>query len=91
MADMLWDDEDIYWRQNYSKRPYASNRAYDALQPGYRYGFDAASRYRGRKWTEIEKDLERDWDSYPNRGGSTWQHIKDAVHDAWERVTGGRG
>jgi hypothetical protein len=87
MAD-LWDDEELYWRQNYSSRPYASGRSYDALSPGYRYGFDAAARYRGRKWADVEKDLERDWDKYPNRGSSTWQQMKDAVRDAWDRVTG---
>jgi hypothetical protein len=51
-------------------------------------GFDAATRYRGRKWGDVEKDLERDWDKYPNRGSSTWQQMKDAVRDAWDRVTG---
>ena len=87
MAD-LWDNEDAYWRQNYSTRPYAAGRNYDTLSPGYRYGFDAANRYRGRKWADVEKDLERDWDTYPHRGTSTWQHMKDVVRDAWDRVMG---
>ena len=33
MAD-LWDDEDRYWRQNYSSRPYAKGSDYDTLAPG---------------------------------------------------------
>ena len=87
MAD-LWDDEDRYWRENYSSRPYATGSTYDALSPGYRYGFESAQRYRGRKWAEIESDLERDWPTYSYRGKSTWQQVKDAVRDAWDRVTG---
>jgi hypothetical protein len=87
MAD-LWDDEDRYWRENYASRPYAAGTSYDILQPGYRYGYESAQRYRGRGWADVERDLERDWDTYPNRGGGTWQQIKSAVRDAWDRVTG---
>ena len=87
MAD-LWDDEDLYWRGNYSTRPYAADRDYETLRPGYRYGYESAGRYAGRNWTDVEKDLERDWDNYSHRGKSTWQQVKDAARDAWDRVTG---
>jgi hypothetical protein len=87
MAD-LWDDEDRYWRETYSTRRYASGRDYESFRPGYRYGYESATRYQGRSWTDAEQDLERDWGTYPNRGTSTWQQVKDAVRDAWERVTG---
>ena len=85
MAD-LWDEEDRYWRQTYSTRPYARGYDYETLGPGYRY--ESAGRYRGRSWTDVEKDLERDWNSYQHRGKSTWQQVKDAVRDGWDRVTG---
>lgn len=87
MAD-LWDDEDSYWRQNYATRPYAAGADYDTLGPGYRYGYESANRYRGRAWNDVESDLERDWSTYEYRGKSTWQQVKDAVRDAWDRVTG---
>jgi hypothetical protein len=60
----------------------------DVLSPGYRYGFESAQRHRGRKWADLESDLERDWGNYSYRGKSTWQQVKDAARDAWERVTG---
>ena len=28
------------------------------------------------------------WERYEHRGQSTWESIKDAVRDAWHRVTG---
>jgi hypothetical protein len=87
MAD-TWKDEDEYWRANYSRRPYARGSSYDMFSGGYRYGYEAADRYAGRDWDEIEPDLERDWDRYEYRGKSTWQQVKDAVRDAWDRVTG---
>jgi len=87
MAD-LWDEEDRYWRQNYGGRPYGTGSDYDTLAPGYRYGYESATKHRGRAWNDVESDLERDWDSYSYRGKSSWQQVKAAVRDAWDRVTG---
>jgi hypothetical protein len=89
MAD-LWDEEDRYSRQNYSSRPYAKGSDYDTLAPGYRYGYESAGKYKGRAWSDVESDRERDWNSYGYRGKSTWQQVKDAVRDGWDRVTGRR-
>jgi len=96
MAEMRdrssWDDEDTYWRSNYRTRPYASDagREYDYYRPGYRYGYEAANRYQNRSWNDVEADLSRDWSSYEHRGTSTWEQMKQAVRDAWDRVTGNR-
>ena len=87
MAD-LWTDEDIYWRENYRTRPYGRDRTYDSLSGGYRYGVEAANQYPGRSWNDVEADLERGWNEYEYRGQSTWQQVKDAVRDAWDRITG---
>ena len=94
MADRItpvdWDEEDRYWRTNYRNRPYASasTEEYEYYQPGYRYGTEAASRYQGRRWDEVESDLQSGWDRYEHRAQSTWTQMKNAVRDAWDRVTG---
>jgi hypothetical protein len=87
-----WSDEDSYWRSNYRNRPYASSTEsdYDYFQPGYRYGYEAADRYPDRSWADVESDLSRGWNSYEHRGSSTWEQVKDAVRDAWDRITGQR-
>ena len=96
MADfddrLKWEDEESYWRTNWRSRPYASSgsNSYDYYQPGYRYGFDAAKRYRDKNWNDVESDLRTGWNSYEHRGSSTWENVKDAVRDAWDRVTGHR-
>jgi hypothetical protein len=87
MAD-VWTNEEQYWRDKYATRPYARGRDFDSLRGGYRYGVEAANRYPGRAWNEVEPDLRRDWDRYEFREQSTWEDIKDAVRDAWDRVTG---
>lgn len=82
-----WNDEESYWRDNWHTRPYAkADRGFDHYSPGYRYGFDAAHKYRGRQWNDVEPDLRSGWDSSEHRGQSTWEHMKDAVRDGWNRV-----
>jgi hypothetical protein len=84
-----WNDEDTYWRSNYSTRPYASGSTnYDQWRGAYRYGFESANRYSGKNWNDVESDLSRGWNSYEHRGSSTWEQVKAAVRDGWERVTG---
>jgi hypothetical protein len=87
---MDWTEEDAYWRANYRSRPYASSpdRDYTYYQPGYRYGYDAANRYQNRSWSDVESELSTGWNKYEHRGTSTWEHMKDAVRDAWDRVMG---
>ena len=80
-------EEDSYWRENYSSRPYArSGRTYDEFRPAYQYGTDAAHRYQGRRWEDVEGDLERGWHETRGSSGSAWHDIKEAVRDAWHRV-----
>ena len=84
-----WNTEEQYWRSNWSTRPYiTADRGYDYYQPGYRYGFESATRYRGRDWNDVETDLRSGWERFEHRGQSTWENVKDAVRDAWNRLTG---
>jgi hypothetical protein len=84
-----WQDENAYWRSNFNSRPYtASSPDYSNWEGGYRYGYEAANRYKGRDWADVEPELSRGWNSYEYRGSSTWEHMKAAVRDAWDRVTG---
>jgi hypothetical protein len=84
-----WTAEDNYWRSTFTSRPYVrADRGYEAYRPGYRYGFESATRHRGRQWDEVESELRSGWDRYEHRGQSMWENVKDAVRDAWDRVTG---
>lgn len=88
-----WETEDNYWYENFSSRPYAIGPDYyDRFRPAYRYGFESARHHLGRNWDEAEPDLERGWSTYEHRGQtqSTWEEMKQAVRDAWDRVVNGR-
>jgi hypothetical protein len=78
--------EDNYWRNNYSTRPYASGRTYEDLQPAYRYGYEARHLNQGGDWNSVQNDLERGWEKAKGASRSTWVEVKDAVKDAWHHV-----
>jgi hypothetical protein len=80
-------EEDAYWREHYERRPYADDTlSYDHYRPAYRYGWESRARHEGRRWAEVERDLERGWRE--NRGTSRlgWADAKLAARDAWQRV-----
>jgi hypothetical protein len=79
--------EDAYWREHYLSRPYTDDTlSYDYYRPAYRYGWEARARLVGRRWDEVERDLERGWRE--NRGVSHlgWSDARLAARDAWQRV-----
>ncbi len=86
------DDDDAayrsHWNATYSSATNGSS--YDEYKPAYSYGSEMArnEKYRGRQWNEVESDLRTDWDSrYANGGQSTWEKMKAAVRQGWDRMT----
>src|SRR3982750_4920666 len=50
-------EEETYWRDNYSTRPYVQpGTTYDEYGPAYQYGWESRSRYSGRQFDEVEND-----------------------------------
>ena len=86
-----WNLDQNWWRENFRDRPYVSaDRTFEYYEPGYRYGYESANRFRGKNWNDVESTLRSDFDRIEYRGQSTWDNMKDAIHDAWDRVTGKR-
>lgn len=84
-----WATEDVYWRENYATRPYvAADLSYDYYRPAYRYGVETALMRGDRSWDDFEPELRRGWEGKGTR--STWEDMKAAIRDAWDRVTGHR-
>ncbi len=80
--------EDAYWRENYKDRPYAGGDAsYDDYQPAYGFGVDSYTRYKGRRFEEVEPDLSRTWDHARGESRLDWNDAKAATRDAWDRVS----
>jgi len=90
--DKMTDDDDnayrSHWNATYSTATDAGS--YDDYKPAYSYGSEMArnEKYRGRQWNEVETDLRSDWDTrYANGGQSTWEKMKSAVRQGWDRMT----
>ena len=57
-----WDDYADTYRRDWENR-FGSNRSWDEYGPAYRYGWEAGAdeRYRGREFSDVESDLQRDF------------------------------
>jgi hypothetical protein len=83
--------EDAYWSKTFRTRPYyREGQTYADYQPAYRYGWEAGARpeYKGRRFQEIEGDLEKGWEKVEGSTARTWAQSKDVARDAWARVHG---
>ena len=75
--------EDSYWRDNYSKRPYAtSGEDYGSYQPAYASGWESHDELKGHSWADVEHDLANGWDSRRGKSRLEWAHAKEATRDA---------
>jgi hypothetical protein len=82
-------EEEAYWRDNYSGRPYVGKGdPYEDYAPAYRYGWESYGRHSGRTFDEAETDLRTGWDR--SRAGSRleWDRARHASRDAWDRIAG---
>jgi hypothetical protein len=85
-----WATEELWWRENYARRPYVrADLPFDYYSPAYRYGYESASRHSTRQWSDVEGELERGWSGARGRTQSGWQEVREAVRDAWEHLRGG--
>jgi hypothetical protein len=80
--------EDAYWREEYRNRPYYdATHDYDTdYGPAYTYGYTSYDKHRGRKYEEVESDLESGWDKAKGKSRLGWEKAKHATRDAWHRV-----
>jgi uncharacterized protein (TIGR02271 family) len=73
------------WQRNYAN---AGGR-YEDYEPSYRYGYDLYTnpQYQGRNWSDIEPNIQNDWNQrYPN----TWDRMKNSIRYGYDRAASGR-
>lgn len=79
--------ENAYWQSNYQGRHYYDRSySYDDYAPAYRYGWESRRRYPGKRYEEVEPDLERGWEQTKDKSRLGWDKAKQATRDAWERI-----
>lgn len=79
--------EDAYWKTNYAKQKYVDRNApYTTYQPAYRTGYEGRARYPGKRFEEVEANLQRDYENSRGAAGLGWDKARNATRDAWNRV-----
>ncbi len=82
-----WAREMPAYRQRWQQRYGTSGGRWEDVEPAYQYGYGLRdqSQYRGKRWSEIEPDVQRDWArTHPN---TPWDRASQAIRDTWERAT----
>jgi uncharacterized protein (TIGR02271 family) len=89
IESLVAEADEPAFRQHWQGKYGASGGSYDEYAPAYGYGSEVArsDKYRGRQWNDIEPELRSDWEGR-NTGASAWEKVKDAVRNAWEKISG---
>ena len=79
--------EDTYWRGQYASEPYyQTGHSYDDYAPAYRTGYTARPQYAGRKFDDVEPELEASYNKAKGASKLGWDKARHATRAAWDRV-----
>ena len=79
--------EEAYWKANYAKQKYVDrNASYASYQSAYRTGYEGRGRYPGKRYEEVEANLQRDYERTRGTAGLSWDRARLATRDAWNRL-----
>ena len=82
------EEEEAYWRSNYSSRPYVKKgEAYGAYSPAYSTGYNGYGEFgtKGQSFEQAEPTLRKRYESSSGQIDS-WDRVKSASRDAWNRI-----
>ena len=80
-------DEDAYWRTHFSTQQYVQpNAPYSDYQSAYCTGYEGYLQHPGKKFEEVETNLQSHYEATKGKSALTWEQARQAAHDAWNRV-----
>lgn len=79
--------EEAYWREQYRHEPYFDkDRSYEDYGPAYRTGYEGRASHPGKRFEEVEPDLERRYGETRGPSRLDWQQARPASRAAWDRA-----
>ena len=76
-----------HFQTQYKSTPYyTSGREWSDYEPAYKYGYETYGQYRGKKFDDVESELERNWDKTRANSSLAWNDAKYAVKDGWHHI-----
>lgn len=86
---MNQDQEEKYWLEKHPGQPYAKKDVpAERYAPAYRAGIEAAEKYPGKKFEEIEDEISQNYEKHRVGAALPWDHARHAVHAAWAKLSG---
>ena len=85
-------EEEKYWREQHPGQPYADkDRPFEHYAPAYRIGAEAAQKYPGKPFEQIEDSVILDYERAEAGSALPWDHARHAVRAAWTKVSNSVG
>lgn len=83
-----WNDQNTYWRKNYSSRPYYNkSRDYTVYEPAYRYGVDLYTHNSDKTYDQLnQSEIGKNWSDARGRSNLDWSDAQLATRDAYNRM-----
>ncbi len=76
--------EEKYWREHHEEQPHAKEgTSYEHFAPAYRVGAEAAEKYPGKDFHEIEDAIALDYEKHQVGSALPWDHVRGASKAAW--------
>jgi uncharacterized protein YcfJ len=76
-----------HFESNYKSAPYyVAGSEWRDYEPAYKYGYDTYGQYQGKKFEDVETDLERNWDATKANSRLAWGEARGAVRDGWHHI-----
>ena len=82
-------EEDAYWQSNFRNASYFQNDyEFADYAPAYKVGYEGyrQSAMSGRKYADMEPDMQRDFEQTKGTSRLDWEKAKAASRDAWDRA-----
>jgi uncharacterized protein (TIGR02271 family) len=83
-----WDEAMPGYRDRWQARYGTTGGRWEESEPAYRYGYEMRDRpdYRGRSWSQVEPEFQRDWTQ--RNPDKPWDRVKESIRETWEDKTG---
>ena len=78
-----WEDASSRYCTHWQQRHGTAGGRWEDAEPAYRYGHElrGGARYQGRRFEEVETDLQKDWAQ--RNPGRPWDKARAHVREAW--------
>ena len=76
-----------HWMGTYQNTPYyTTGREWSDYEPAYKLGYSAYSSHHGRKFEDVEPEIQRSWEASKGKSRLAWNEAKSAIRDGWHYV-----